>query len=563
MITLDEKRFIEAGITKQFLQDNAAIVGRIIEKFGSVMRLNLPLGGAGYNFYLKGGNSISILNNSDITGDFDFQLMPPHNNYNNWPQLFDDVDNLVLGVLRITVEDTAQDIDNMPPPKLGFNEGCLDVNNLRQWAQNNPFNGNVIDLSHLLRHERRDDISLIGRNFGDSSYTDITSNPNFHDGRLEGQNILTFESDNFNNIGTNFGPAIYVNYTIPGFILYRMVYSYRYSIDGENFYLKSEIIDVSVPRKGSAEVYMSQEGVVTHFRDSGVAQYPFKIPGWGYHFYENLNLIQENLLNISGSPQKLNKRIDRLRLAMEKLQDANRGANPRSIKQLLPININEPANNNTTAAPYTLIKGYFGVMAFNVYDYNGLYDQNAIANVLNSINNQILSYYNIADSYWRKSVEDWKRLAYFRLSRELDRTVSSARGVRSCIMQFMRKCKPVMALDQTFQFITPLMYSGDNIDFPFDYIVMNVINTSYNTFSDYCKKEAGYNRFQEFPNDVFVCTINDPSNTNKKFKRTLALVVQKWPAAVLPAKVDITDQFLLRSILESQRHPLARHFEHN
>lgn len=557
-MTPEEKRFIEAGITQRFLHDNAAIVGRIIEKFGSVMRLNMPGEAAGYNFYLKGGNSISILNNEEVTGDFDFQLMPPHNEYNNWPQLFDNVDNLVLGMLKKTVEDTAADIENMPPPKLGFNIDCFKVENLQSWARGNLFNEKIIDLSGLLRHERLDKILLIGRNFGDSSYKEIIKNPNFNNGRLEVEN--SFKSDKFNEIGTNFGPSVYVNYTIPGFILYRMVYSYRYSIGGESFNLKSEIIDVSVPRKGSAEVYMSQEGAVTHFRDSGLAQYPFKIPGWGYHFYENLNLIQENFLNISASPQKLDKRINRFKLAMQKLQDANRGTHPSSINQLLKNNINEPANNHTTSAPYTAIKGYLGAMEFNVFDYNGKYNQYIIYKLIGPISFHILNSYNIANNYWEANIEDWKRLTYFRLSREANKTVSSVSIVKSCIIQFMINCKPAMILNRTYQFITPLMDLED-IDFPFDYVVIEVINDSYNIFRDYCKRKTGSQFYEEFHNNAFSCWINEPQTADRPFKRKFALIVQRCPGDKLPANVDITDQFLLRCILESQRHPLAQHLE--
>lgn len=45
-----------------------------------------------------------------------------------------------------------------------------------------------------------------------------------------------------------------MNYAIPGFILYRMVYSFSYTLGTETFNLKSEIMDISIPSREKTTV---------------------------------------------------------------------------------------------------------------------------------------------------------------------------------------------------------------------------------------------------------------------------------------------------------------------
>lgn len=149
------------------------------------------------------------------------------------------------------------------------------------------------------------------------------------------------------------GPMIYVNYTIPDFILYRLMYGYHYTdVEGKNFELKSEIIDVTVPRKGSAEVFLSQQGVVTHFSRS---EQGFDIPGWGYHFYENINLLQEIRLGLSSSADKEEKRVRRGEQAMEALQ----ALNPAGLLQ-------ESIVESVSGSGEKRIQGYLGALTYNI-----------------------------------------------------------------------------------------------------------------------------------------------------------------------------------------------------
>jgi hypothetical protein len=127
---------------------------------------------------------------------------------------------------------------------------------------------------------RRTSCITIGTSFGRRTYSEIVRDP--HYGFAEGRLDLGRPTNEIQGVAlpancAHCGPAIYVNNTIPGFILYRMAYACNYTVGTDGFSIKSEIIDISIPRAGSAEIYMSQEGAVTRFRLLG----GFTIPGWG------------------------------------------------------------------------------------------------------------------------------------------------------------------------------------------------------------------------------------------------------------------------------------------
>lgn len=558
VLAYEDKRVIDAEITKKFLADNRNIVKRLIGNFADCMNAEK------FRYYLKGGNAIKILDGKDedhLDGDFDFQLLPGADVYANWAGNFGTLDRELVNILKNTVDSTAAiaDIGN-------FNLDCFEAGTIRNLAITKG-----IGLGNLQRRERHDDIMYIGRRYGRMPYTGIIEAGG--DRRIEEKGIVERAEVQFDDAGAGFGPSVYVNYTIPGFILYRMVYSYRYEMDGQTFNLKSEIIDLSVPRPGSAEVYLSQEGVVTHFRRSGIAAYPFMIPGWGYHFYENINLLQEIALGISGSPDKKQKRIDRLKLALGMLVRAN-GLEGR-LENILKTDINEPLQNGTYRGPYGKIKGYFGALAFSVAEYRGAYHPAAIQGMQIRIDHMIRSYYNNLCDHWGRRYENWERLVYFRIDPKIDLAFHKAEEVRRCVMQYIAGyswpdgshpgVRAGMKLEEDYQFISPLP-ARDEFHFPFDHIVVQIAakpfgggSNLYLAFKEYCYR-TGNRRFSDCGN-AFICVLNEAADAGYKVKRTYGVVFQKYDGVKLPAAATHLKDFLTQSILESQRYPLAKLLE--
>lgn len=557
-LTYAEKRVIDAEITKKFLADNRNLVKRLVENFAALMNAG------GFHYYLKGGNAIKILNGEDedhLDGDFDFQLLPGAGVYANWAGNFEALNRALVDILKNTVDRTAAmaEIGN-------FNLDCFGVRTIRNLAMEKR-----IVLGDLQRRERHDDIMYIGERYGSMRYTRIIEAGGGQ--RIEGEGIVERAGVQFDAAGAAFGPSVYVNYTIPGFILYRMVYSYRYEMDGQVFNLKSEIIDLSVPRPGSAEVYLSQEGVVTHFRQSGIAAYPFMIPGWGYHFYENINLLQEIVLGISGSPDKKQKRIDRLNLALGMLVRANGGAG--GLENILRDTINEPWRNGTYERPYRVIRGYIGALAFPVAEYQGAYHQAAIQAVRGRMCNIIQSYYDNLCRHWKRQRADWEKLVYFRIDPKIDLALHQAEEVRRCVMRYIAGYSWLggsypgerigMKPGEDYQFISPLL--GHEFYFPFDHIVVQIAakpfgggDDLYLAFKKYCKETQTTGRFIDY-GDAFLCVLNEGANSGFRVKRTYWSVFQKWDGVRLPAADTHLEDFLTNSILESQRYPLARLLE--
>lgn len=359
----ETRRFLDSVITKNFLtdNDNRRFVTELATEFSKI--LNKKLEETNYssfinsNFYLKGGNSIAVLTGEEPTGDFDFQFAPPKSVYQNWNKHFQKLDELILSSLRQTLINF-----NAGNPKAKFNDQIFKPENIMSSAitENPTFN----EIS-LTKGKQRISERHIGKNHcGQQTYFNIINDPayNAEEGRIELDENETVELE----LKINCGMSIYVNYSIPGFILYRLVRSYLYNEDGEeaDIPLKSEIIDISVPRPGSGENLLSQDGVITRFR----LKNGFKIPGWGYHFYENINLLQEIELGISGSKDKKDKRIKRLRQSIRNLWKVNR-SNEKAT--LCGEKICEEYDEFTTSE----ICGFSGVLVYHINDYKDFHTE--------------------------------------------------------------------------------------------------------------------------------------------------------------------------------------------
>ncbi len=118
-------------------------------------------------------------------------------------------------------------------------------------------------------------------------------------------------------------PTVYVNCTIPGFLLYRLALIYEFVLyedtleEAQSIKIKSEVVDISIPRLLSAESELSTKDQVSIVSDKG----GFMIPGWRYHLFENLLLLGEIPLGISGSEHKKAKRQNRVIEALSHLHN--------------------------------------------------------------------------------------------------------------------------------------------------------------------------------------------------------------------------------------------------
>ena len=290
-MTKEEKRKKDAEITKKFLQVNTDNVRQLVAE---CIRMFNGLNDAG-EYYLKGGNAFDLLKGNVPSGDWDFQFKPNDVIYGNWEQQFPALDERIKTGLV-----------NLAQTRLNWNTAYQGA---AIFALQPANEGEVLTGGFLCGPRYR---------IYKHHQIDRLKDPESQRIKLDPQDITHLPVR-----GAGAGPVVYVNYTIAGFILYRLVYAHHYQVGGEKFMLKSEIIDISVPRPGSAEVHLSQEGVITHFREVDANGTRIRIPGWGYHFYENLNLLQEIRLGTSGSPHKKKKRSDRGNEALNKLILAN------------------------------------------------------------------------------------------------------------------------------------------------------------------------------------------------------------------------------------------------
>lgn len=295
---VEERRKKDAELTAKFLEKNGAGVGALAQVFSREMRKKPQM----YeNFYLKGSNAIALLEGQDCKSDYDFEFVPTKEVYGNWKNEYGQVDAYIRSGLRAAAE------------KIVFlDEGAQPADNGKIGLEDNIFLRDYPEKKYVSGEYR------IGAGYMGSSFREIIGSRDYDKatGRLllKKQDIVKAEGKKFAD-----GVYLYVNYTIPGFLLYRLVFAAKISLMGQDVIVKSEMLDVSVPRLGSAECFMAQEGVITHFREAG----DFRIPGWGYHFYENINLCQEIELGCSGSPHKKTKREERLKKSIQNLLPRN------------------------------------------------------------------------------------------------------------------------------------------------------------------------------------------------------------------------------------------------
>lgn len=524
----ETKKTIEAQLTKEFLnhEKNNKIVAHLIHIFVERLRANLP---PGYQFYLKGGNAVALLEGKEPTGDYDFQLVPPSAGYANWSPEIDRLTDIIISSFRECL--------GALPDK--FDETVFDVETLRRWTQEsgNPMQG--IDLSGIEKKERNRYMVGLGAEYGRWTYWNIRKSPKFSGGRFH----ITENEVARELMKPECGPVIYVNYIIPEFILYRVIYEYIYvDNSGREIYLKSEIIDVTVPRSGSAESH--QGGKITYLRTSSLG---VDIPGWGYHFYENVNMLQEIELGISASAHKAKKRRERGLRAMEELIKLN----PEGLWSPL---IQEPGEGGKTEC----ILGYLGALTYHVNDYSDCLNGQSLLlpDLVKPLEAEILQEEIRRSDIMRRinnSNEfptELDRFVKFRITKSVELLPVLAPGmIRSAVFKnLLSKYNPKdrnlkMTLNNTFRYITPMM-KADKL-MPVDFVAAAVIDKVYDEFLKYIKNSQA-NGFCVYETAFFY------KLTVESY--TFYMVYQKC-GETLPSENEHIEQFLEKSILMSQRVP--------
>lgn len=300
------KRQLDAELTKKFIEEYP-------EKGLNLAKIcATELGKLKGSYYLKGGNAIAILKGAPVSGDWDFQYYPEVEVYNSWVTKIHEVDTRIVKVLETVAKEFVKDKTTLT--KLEEIFCSLKHDHINPIPKENAYLSNKCT-----------DFSIGRDGYLNKSYYQIVNSPKFIKDKTTGEGRLSLDKSEIcykkpavDPVKGNVKPCIYVNYSIPGFILYRLAVRYCYELKKpENYYgagsttktvtLKSELIDISVPRIGSAETCIAQEGIITNF----FVKNNIRIPGWGYHLYENINLLQEIKLGISGSAHKKAKRIER------------------------------------------------------------------------------------------------------------------------------------------------------------------------------------------------------------------------------------------------------------
>ena len=103
MMDINRKRELDSQLTSSFLtkKSNMDIVKEMVKMLGEKMNNRLTLQSP--HFYLKGGNSISLLENQPFTGDFDFQLSLDKEAYQDiqkWKKQINDIDQILRDILK-------------------------------------------------------------------------------------------------------------------------------------------------------------------------------------------------------------------------------------------------------------------------------------------------------------------------------------------------------------------------------------------------------------------------------------------------------------------------------
>ncbi|MCG9595178.1 hypothetical protein L1D15_00435 [Vibrio sp. Isolate25] len=336
------KRRVDSEITEKFLEVVAVPTEAAALRADAALRTKAGLNTNNiYYHYLKGGAALTKLNTGGHpTSDWDFQVMPDLATYTKWatganPNAeLDTVHDAMIEVL----EDAAQALR----AGVGPNDVTVGMNT----TMNNWLTGELLG---IIEKVVREETGLVGpitvayQNNQSRCYQvgrDMRYLPEWEmrNHRLFNNNSQRIEfgpldtvshtmTDNISGLGyqAQCTPTIYVNHTIPGFLLYRLaiVYDFRITHGGntEDIRFKSEVVDLSTPRMGNPESYISVKDEVTVLSDDQNNE--FKIPGWRYMLFENLLLIGEIELGVSGSPHKEAKRKERAAAAFYAIAGLN------------------------------------------------------------------------------------------------------------------------------------------------------------------------------------------------------------------------------------------------
>lgn len=522
MLNYEEKRKTDAAITKAFLNDtaNREIISRIIAAFGKVMRERLDAVIPGCHFYLKGGNAFSMLKGEVPTGDYDFQLVLPRADYEDWYKAFLRFDPLILEALKASLAEVEG----------RFTDTVFETVELAAMVPD-------VDFTGITKGERQRGISLLGSSYGYTDYAGIVQDRNYT-GKYMRNARLDVDRTGWTSA---LGPVIYVNYVIPEFLLYRLIYSYKYiDAGGAEFELKSEIIDVTVPRKGSAEVFLAQEGAVTWFRRT---EQGFDLPGWGYHFYENINLLQEIELGISSSADKKEKRMERGRYAMDRLKDANTGG-------LFQQSIVEADGKR--------IQGYLGALIYPVSDYSELTGGAAglPAVLVDEIKGKLSDNYRFCIDSAGNGADELEGYVKFWFDKGFHRTeVTEQQDIVQTIANlgnFYNMCQPCREAQingRSFRYLTPSLRPEGVWLLPLDFASAAETDTLYMSFLPYMKAQCQFCQVEERDSAFYAVF--------RRKRYEFYLVIQKCGKS-LPAQVKYPELFLQKSLLTVQRVPIAR-----
>ena len=359
------KQTIDSFLTDLFLNDTNGLIRNEIKDIATSVNQDLKNEESIKYHYLKGGNAIKILEEKESSGDWDFQVVPEQDK-------LDDADEKILEILKdkkvefaainrvgevsfvlklskeldlkaFNVELKKKD-QNIKPKAAGTggSDGYEYKMNMEQLIGTFMpiYIGEVIKSKRSISSPAPK-VTYVDDNFmdfeaGKANYFEKSEPEIYVSNKMDKKdNRIKLEEDEIVSTNKNdipnenyFTPIVYVNYTIPGFILYRLCIDYTYVLESgdtqETIHFKSEAVDISIPRKGSAESLLSTESDI--FEKGG-----FTIPGWRYHMFENIMLISENNLGISGSPHKLPKRKKRGNLAIDKLLGINKTKDKKAL----------------------------------------------------------------------------------------------------------------------------------------------------------------------------------------------------------------------------------------
>lgn len=330
------KQEVDAFITENILKILADPVKQAAQDCNMALKQACSNSEIEYH-YLKGGNALSLLKPIDTTGDWDFQVIPKTSLYTTWAQsssINTELTKLNTKVLTILV-DSAK--------KLQTNELANKGNDVKNFIDTQVPNKIVeivkkyttkeVTVTYNGNNSRAYSVGPTYQCLSEwalkncKSYSEKEARLALDDREITKLDTIITKLEEL-TFSEYCKPAVYVNNSIPAFLLFRLALQYDYVVTlksdistKEDMRVKSEIVDISIPRIGNPETYLSVKSEMTILGKNYTDQ--FTIPGWRYHLFENLLLIGEIDLGISGSPQKEAKRIARVEEAMIQLMKIN------------------------------------------------------------------------------------------------------------------------------------------------------------------------------------------------------------------------------------------------